>query len=295
MYTGEISALLASVIWATGATFFTLAVTNIGPYRLNFIRLNLAFIFLLVLLLSTKGSVFPVNATFDNILWLSTSGILGLVLGDLCYFGALKYLGVRITMLFFTLAPPAAALSEWIILKDIISRGAFLGMVIVIAGIVIVITGKNENSDKKSYSFKGISLAILASLLQGIGLTISKFGIGGLDAVESTYLRMMSASFSFSLFYLIFRKNLPEYINKKGRIVYLYSFFGAFFGPFLGVILSMNAIRYTHSGIAQTLLSLTPVTIIPFSIFVFGDRITLRSVLGTITALTGVTVLIWLK
>ncbi|MCX7957502.1 MAG: DMT family transporter [Deltaproteobacteria bacterium] len=295
MYIGELSALLASVIWATGATFFTLAVEHIGPYRLNFIRLNLALFMLFIVLVFTKGSFFPDTATFQNVLWLSISGVLGLALGDLCYFGALRYLGVRITMLFFTLAPPAAAFSEWLFLRDAISAGAFAGMGIVIAGIITVITGKRENNESRSYPLKGIFLAITASLLQGLGLTISKSGMKGLDALDSTYLRMLSASLSFSLFYLLFRRHLPLYDNKRGRIVYVFSFFGAFFGPFLGVILSMNSIRYTHSGIAQTLLSLTPVTIIPFSVFVFGERITLRSVSGTLLALAGVFVLIFLK
>lgn len=57
----------------------------------------------------------------------------------------------------------------------------------------------------------------------------------------------------------------------------------------------MNAIRYTHSGVAQTLLSLTPITIIPYSIFVFQEKIKLRSIVGTLIALIGVFILIWLK
>ncbi len=295
MYVGEISAIIASFFWATGATFFTLAVTNIGPYRLNLIRLNLAFLFLLLVLFITKVRLFPYNATAENILWLSISGIIGLVIGDLCYFGALKYLGVRVTMLFFTLAPPAAALSEWIILKEAISAGAIIGMLIVIVGIVVVIVQKEKEKGIISYPPIGVLLGILAALFQGLGLTISKFGLKGLDAIESTYLRMLAADLSFTILYVLFKNSLPSYENRSGRIVYVFAFFGAFFGPFLGVILSMNAIRYTYSGIVQTLLSMTPITIIPFSIFVFKEKIGLKSIIGTGIALIGVLILIWLK
>ena len=38
---------------------------------------------------------------------------------------------------------------------------------------------------------------------------------------------------------------------------------GAFIGPFLGITLSMVAVTYTETGIAQTLMSLMPVLIIP--------------------------------
>lgn len=293
MYIGEISAIVASIIWATGATFFTLAVRNIGPYKLNLIRLNLAFLFLLIIQIITNRTLLPPEANSDHILWLAISGIIGLVIGDLCYFGALRFIGVRITMLFFTLAPPFAALSEWLILGDAISKGAISGMIIVIFGIIIVI--KQKGKENKSISKIGILLATLAAICQGLGLTISKLGIGSLSAIDATYIRMMAATTSFILFYLLFFRFLPEYKNNKGNITYIYAFFGAFFGPFLGVILSMNAIKYTYSGIAQTLLSLTPITIIPFSIFVFKEKINLQTIIGTLVALSGVAILIHFK
>ncbi|MGB9599974.1 MAG: EamA family transporter [Myxococcota bacterium] len=66
-------------------------------------------------------------------------------------------------------------------------------------------------------------------------------------------------------------------------------------GKFLGVIFSMNAIKYTHSGIARTLLSMTPITIIPFSVLVCKEKIGVRSIIGTLIALQGVVVLIQFK
>jgi drug/metabolite transporter (DMT)-like permease len=38
---------------------------------------------------------------------------------------------------------------------------------------------------------------------------------------------------------------------------------GAFFGPFIGVSLSLVAVQATHAGVAATLMSLTPVLIVP--------------------------------
>ncbi len=295
MYYGELSAILASFAWATGATFFSLAVVNIGPYRLNFVRLIVAFFLLVFALFFSKGVFFPLSATSHNWFWLSISGTIGLVIGDLCYFGALNYLGVRITMLLFTIAPPTAAISEYFILKDHISYGSIFGMVIVVSGIIIVIFKTEDRRDSKRYSAMGLFLGIMAAIFQGLGLAISRFGIGELNAIEATYIRMFSAASFYALIFLLMFQRLHKFENKKGKKAYLYALLGAFFGPFLGVILSMNAIKFTYTGIAQTLLSTTPITIIPYSVFVFHEKIGLRSIIGTLIAFAGVILLIWLK
>lgn len=62
-------------------------------------------------------------------------------------------------------------------------------------------------------------------------------------------------------------------------------------GPFLGVTLSMVAVTYADVGIAQTLLSLMPVMIIPVVWILYGQRTSWRGILGAIISVIGVAVL----
>lgn len=62
-------------------------------------------------------------------------------------------------------------------------------------------------------------------------------------------------------------------------------------GPFLGVTLSMIAVTYTEVGIAQTLLSLMPVMIIPVIWILYRQRTSWRGILGAIIAVIGVAIL----
>jgi drug/metabolite transporter (DMT)-like permease len=64
---------------------------------------------------------------------------------------------------------------------------------------------------------------------------------------------------------------------------------GAFFGPFLGVTFSLLAVRYTSSGIASTIMSITPVLIIAPAAFLFHEKVTLREIAGAMLAVIGVT------
>jgi drug/metabolite transporter (DMT)-like permease len=63
---------------------------------------------------------------------------------------------------------------------------------------------------------------------------------------------------------------------------------GAFTGPFIGVSFSLMAVRYTGTGIASTLMALTPVMILLPGYYFFRQKITLREVLGAIVSVAGV-------
>ena len=60
------------------------------------------------------------------------------------------------------------------------------------------------------------------------------------------------------------------------------------FGPFVGVGCSLMAVQYTAAGIASTLMALTPIIIILPARWLFGQPITLKSVVGAIISVVGV-------
>lgn len=62
-------------------------------------------------------------------------------------------------------------------------------------------------------------------------------------------------------------------------------------GPVIGVLLSLVALARARLGIASTLMSLSPVLLIPISHFLFKEKITWRAVAGTVIALSGAALL----
>ena len=63
---------------------------------------------------------------------------------------------------------------------------------------------------------------------------------------------------------------------------------GSVFGPFLGVSLSLFAIQHTTTGVASTIMSIMPILIIPVSILLFKEKVTLKEVIGALIAIGGV-------
>jgi drug/metabolite transporter (DMT)-like permease len=66
---------------------------------------------------------------------------------------------------------------------------------------------------------------------------------------------------------------------------------GAVVGPFVGMTLSMVAVANTQPGIAQTLMSLMPIFIIPVIWIIYRERTSWRGILGALIAVIGVAIL----
>jgi drug/metabolite transporter (DMT)-like permease len=70
-----------------------------------------------------------------------------------------------------------------------------------------------------------------------------------------------------------------------------FSALGAFFGPFLGVSLSLIAVRETVAGVAASIMALTPVLIIPLVIVLRKERVGIGGFAGALVAVVGVALL----
>jgi drug/metabolite transporter (DMT)-like permease len=61
----------------------------------------------------------------------------------------------------------------------------------------------------------------------------------------------------------------------------------AFAGTFLGIWLQQTALKFTATGIAQSLTATSPLFVLPIA-WMVGERVSLRSVVGVLLALAGI-------
>lgn len=295
-HAGELSALMAAIFWTFTALAFESAGKRIGSITVNLVRLFMAFIFLGIFTFFSSGTFFPVGATTHNWIWLSLSGFVGFVLGDLFLFRAYVVVGARVSMLIMSLAPPIAAIVGWLIMGETMTLRSLAGMFVTITGIaLVVLTRKSDDLPgmpgrkiRFNYPAAGILLAFGGAAGQATGLVLSKYGMDGYDAFAATQIRVITGFFGFTVIFTMLRRwyrLMPALRN--GPAMARVSV-GAFFGPFLGVSFSLLAVKYTSSGIAATIMSIVPVLIIPFSIFMFREKITPREVVGAFVAIAGV-------
>jgi drug/metabolite transporter (DMT)-like permease len=287
---GEFAALLTAFFWTVTSLSFESASHKIGSVAVNILRLIIGFVFLSVFNLIRRGMLLPSDASFDNWIWLSLSGFVGFVFGDLFLFKSYTMIGSRFSMLIMTLVPPFTAFFSFIILGERLTLFNYIGMMLTFSGIAMAIFSRSGKGEKISLKLapKGILYAIGGAIGQALGLVLSKFGMHDYDPFASTQIRIIAGIAGYSvLVTILFRWGsvLSATRNKEGMLL---TTLGAFFGPFLGVSFSLIAIKYTEAGIASTIMALVPVFIIIPAIFIFKQKVTLPELLGAIVSVAGV-------
>jgi len=120
-YLGEIAALLASICFAIGPTFNTLATRLAKVTTVNRARLIFTFLLLLLPHWLMQGALFPTTVPLNNLFWLGLSGLFALVLGDTLLFEAFNRIGTRLSMLIISLIPVISSTLAWFILDEKLS------------------------------------------------------------------------------------------------------------------------------------------------------------------------------
>ena len=287
---GEFAALLTAFFWTVTSLTFESASNKIGSVAVNILRLIIGFAFLSVFNLIRRGFVLPLDANIENWIWLSLSGLVGFVFGDLFLLKSYTMIGSRFSMLIMTLVPPITAFFSFIILGERLALFHYLGMTLTFSGIAMAIFSRSAKGEKLSLKLspKGILYAFGGAVGQALGLVLSKFGMKNYDPFAATQIRIIAGIFGYILLVTIrarwgIVKNATN--NKSGMML---TIIGAFFGPFLGVSFSLIAIKYTEAGIASTIMALVPVFIILPAVVLFKEKVTLPEILGAILSVGGV-------
>lgn len=293
---GELAALATAFSWTLVGIFFGKASSRIGSLSVNFIKLVFGFAFLTVTALITRGVPFPTDASVHNWTWLTVSGIIGFFIGDFFMLKGYIEVGVRISLLMMATSPPMAALLGYFLLGEKLSLSGVIGMMVTIMGIVIVVMSRDRGGQgvRMKYSPRGLFYAFMGALGQATGLIFSKVGLLDYNTFAATQIRIIAGFISFVVFVTIMGRWGELKLAIKDKEAIKYTLYGSFFGPFLGVSMSLVALRYTTAGIASTITSITPITIIPFSIFLFKEKVKPSEIFGAFVSVAGVAILLLL-
>ena len=287
---GELAALFTAFCWTVTAMSFESASRKVGSLSVNIIRLVMAFILLGVFSWFRRGLFIPIDADAFTWFWLGLSGLVGFVIGDLFLFKAFTVIGSRLSMLVMTLVPPITAFVGWLIMGEVLAMIHFAGMTLTIGGIGLVIFNRQSKKQRsiESVPVKGLLFALGGAVGQAVGLVLSKFGMGQFDAFAATQIRVLAGMAGFVVIIHFFRRWLAVGTAIKNKKAMGLMLVGATFGPFLGVSASLIAVQNTATGIASTIMAITPILIIPPTYFIFKQQVSWKEVIGAVVSVTGV-------
>ena len=289
---GEFSALLTAFFWVISGMLFERASKRTTSLAVSFLRMIFGLAFISVFLWISRGNPFATDASPSAWLWLSLSGVVGFVIGDVFLFEAYVRIGTRITLLLMSLSPVLTGVLSYLIFGEVLEPLAVVGIALTLAGIAVVIMTRGEKRNLKlrvdSY---GVFYGLMGAVGQSIGLILSKHGMGDYDAFAATQVRIIASVAGFSLFFLIGNHwQKLRVLLSDGQSTRMTAA-GALFGPVLGVGFSLLAIQNVPAAIAAAIMSIMPVLIIPINWLAFREKIKWFEVLGALVTVVGVILL----
>lgn len=326
--TGEIAALSGAFLWAAATLMFGRMGRQLSPVVLNLAKGLFALLFLgvtlvvqaLFLLKADPTNFSILTLPVRSIVYLLISGAVGIGLGDTAYFSAINLLGARRALLSETLAPPVSAVLAWMFLAEQLSETAVIGIGLTLAGIAWVISERVPGTKVTAWG-SGLWIALLAVLCQASGAVFSRAALAdtAVDPLLSTLIRLI-AGLAFMGMSIVFRpQQLGAYQDGSAHVeaskeysqawqtrwrkswlalktpkLLIAVAATAFFATYLGIWLQQVALKYTATGVAQSLLATSPLFVLPMAM-ALGDRVSWRSAGGAAVAMSGVWLLFYVK
>ena len=303
---GYIVAFSAMFLSAMSSFPFTKAVREWGAMAVNHYRLVVSVIVLTILcIIINKLSVADLftGPTAKQWIFIGTSGILGLIVGDYLGYQAMAILGARVSSIFNTIAPGAALTFGFLLLNESISLIGMAGIAISIAGVIWFLSGGKSNESPPALKHgslrKGIISGTLAGICQGTNIVFSKMGFNdatyALTPLHVTWMRMLTAMVVYFTITTIRGRLKSDVINviREGKGLIANLTFATLWGTVLSIVLLMWSITLCKVAVVQTIVSLVPIVVVPMSFILYKERITAKTIVAAIISVCGVFILIW--
>ena len=291
------AALATAVLWTLSALAWTSAGRHVGALAVAFLRLVLAVGMLMAFGYFYRGLPWPSDA--DPRVWrlLGLSGFLGFFVSDLLLFKAFLVIGPRLSLLVTSLTPPIATLISWLWHGRSLGPLAWVAMAVTLAGVLWVVLEQRDGDDhphsRKQLRY-GLLLASVATVVQAAGMVLAKDGVAHYDPAASALIRILGALVGYFLLITLLRRWRPMVAATRQRKPMLIVLGGTVVGPVVGVSMCMLALQNCyHEGVVTTILATIPVMILPFSVYMFGERVSVRAIGGAVVAAGGVALLMW--
>lgn len=136
-YVGELSALLAALVWAVATWVYSQFSHQFSAMQMNIVKGTVASAMMLIVL---PVLPMPTLTIEPSHVWvLAISGVIGIAIGDSAYFASLKRIGANKTLLLESLAPPLSGVLALMVLGSSLSPQSWLGVLVTTVAVTSVV------------------------------------------------------------------------------------------------------------------------------------------------------------
>ena len=282
--TGDLYAILTSFCWASGVILFQVSGQLLGSMHINVLKNTIGVIGFISFLM-IQGNRFPVF-TYDEMMILTISAILGVAIGDYFYLSALRNLGAGLNAIVGTTFSLSIFILSYLMFGEVISIRGYIGGFFVISGIVIATIELPKNKSRKDIT-QGIVYGLIAQVLTAFSVLMIKPVMAVHPVVPIALIRFGIGAL-IGIIFLYYKEGGSDLIKtyKKG-FSHIPLVLGAFFGTFLSVIFWLAGYKYTLAGRAAIYNQLSTILIILMAALFLKEKMNNRKWFAVCCALSG--------
>lgn len=288
---GELFSLSCALAWASAVILFKKSGEHLQPFALNLIKNAMVLPLFGVTVLVAEGTMPPAIPGRDLAL-IVVSGLLGIAAGDTLYFRALNSIGASRMAVAQALYSPSVILLSFVYLGERLGPWQFVGVGLVLGGIVLVTWSRDRSSVDHRMLRIGVAWAVFAVFLMAAGVVIAKPMLEQHSFLWVVTLRVV-AGFLGMLAIATARRELGR-LWRAYRGVRHWSTIaaGAVIGTYISMMLWLAGYKYTQASVAAVLNELAAVFILPLAYVFLREPVHGRQVIGVILALAGVVLVV---
>lgn len=291
MFIAEFSALAAALCWSFGGLLATDPARALGAVTFNRLRMVLVFFMLAAMALVTGGWW---TLTMDRSAVLMASAVIGIFIGDTCFYASLRRLGPRRTGILFATNAPITVIMGTFILGERLPLGTTLGCVLIMIGVLLAVFF-GTNSDQRHHFEEvrgplmvGVGLGVFAALCQATSIIIVRPVLAsGVDAVAASALRVGTAALALIGTLLLQSRSVRPSVQVTRRLLGQVALSGLV-GMALGMTFLLYALAHGPAGLVSTLSATSPILILPVLWVATRERPAPGAWFGALLAVMGV-------
>ncbi|MCK5149144.1 DMT family transporter [bacterium] len=294
IYLGETAALTGAALWAISSLLFERSGKVFTANGLNFFKSSIALILLLITALIQTGGLPHVDSM--TFIMLFVSGIIGIGLGDTAYFESMQHMGPRRALLVGILSPPLTAIIAWFSLNEGLALISWIGIAITMGGVAWVVSEKSRRDEGDHRLGLGVMFGSIYAIGQALGTVMTRMALleSDVNLIWSVVIRILGGILMIVCMALFRRQSVFGLKIKPSANILKISLLATFMGAYLAMICQQVAIKFTHAGIAQTLLMSSHLFLLPLG-RISGEKISWRAILGALIAMGGIAVLFLMR
>lgn len=284
---GEIFALAAAIFWALAVILFKRAGETVPPFTLNLFRAVVSTALTVTTLLCLGEKLWNAASLADYLI-LFASGIIAIAISDTLFHRSLNLVGAGISAIVDCLYSPLTVLLAFVILGEHLSLWQFVGMGLVLSGVLAAARHRPPPWATKRDLFWGVIWGILAMATLALGIVIAKPVLDRSGVIWATAVRQVGC-LGVMLPLAAASPRRKEILGVfRPRRVWRMMLPGAVLGSYLSLICWIAGMKYTQVSVAAIINQSSTVFVLILAAIFLGEPFTRRKLIASAVAIAGI-------